>query len=106
MTDQFIVVNTDKSDQDEIFSFFDRSIQYQEERGYPAWKNYDKGAIIRDIESGNQYKIVVDAKIAIVFSVCYSDRVIWRHHEKKKVIRFISIVLLSIPTLKGRNCSE
>ena len=64
------VRNTEKSDLESIFSLFDHSIHYQERNGYRIWKDYDKGAIIRDIE--NQYKIVIGSEIGIVFSVAYA----------------------------------
>ena len=73
MIDRFEVKNTEPADLVKIFGLFESSIQYQEKNGYPAWKNYDKNAIIKDIENKNQYKVIVGKKTAIVFSVCYTD---------------------------------
>jgi hypothetical protein len=87
-----IIVNTSKSDLDLVFGLFDRSAEYQEKHGYPSWRNYDRNAIIRDVENSNQYKVVIDEKIAIVFSVCYADKVIWRHFDRNDAVYLHRIV--------------
>lgn len=89
------IVNTTVSDLGEIYRFFEDSIQYQEKNGYPIWINYDKNALIRDVEGKNQYKGVIDSKIAIVFSVRYSDKIIWREMDKGNSIYLHRIVVNS-----------
>ena len=83
-----------------IFGLFDHSIKYQEQHGYPVWKNYDKKAIIKDIENKNQYKVVVNSITAIVFSVCYVDKIIWREYEKGDALYLHRIVVN--PYFKGQ----
>jgi ribosomal protein S18 acetylase RimI-like enzyme len=94
------ITNTHPTDLPFIFHLFDQSIQYQEKHGYPVWKNYDQNAIKKDIEAGNQYKIVVDGRIAIVFSVAYSDKIIWRALDKGESIYLHRIVVN--PEFKGQ----
>ncbi len=94
------IVNTVASDLDEIYKFFEQSILYQEKNGYPSWRNYDKNALVRDIEDKNQYKGVIDSKIAIVFSVRYSDKIIWREMDKGNSIYLHRIVVN--PEFKGK----
>lgn len=100
MVEYYEVKNTELIDLEQIFSFFDHSITYQEKNGFPVWKNYDKKAIINDIENRNQYKILVDSQIGIVFSVCYTDKVIWRELDKGNSIYLHRIVVN--PEWKGR----
>jgi ribosomal protein S18 acetylase RimI-like enzyme len=100
MVDQYEVRNTEISDLGLIFELFGHSIEYQEKHGYPVWKNYDKNAIVKDIENKNQYKVIVDSKTAIVFSVCYTDKVIWRESDKEDSIYLHRIVVN--PEFKGR----
>jgi ribosomal protein S18 acetylase RimI-like enzyme len=88
------------SDLPQIFELFKRSIDYQEKKGYPVWLNYDKKAIIKDIEDKNQYKVLIDSQIAIVFSVCYSDKVIWRSMDSGNSIYLHRIVVN--PEFKGQ----
>jgi hypothetical protein len=100
MIKPFEVKQTEMSDLSLIFSLFDQSIQYQEKHGYPTWRNYDQHAIINDIENGNQYKVIIDTTPAIIFSVCYSDKIIWRDREKGDALYLHRIVVN--PTLKGQ----
>ncbi|WP_339810975.1 GNAT family N-acetyltransferase [uncultured Imperialibacter sp.] len=94
------IVNTQLSDLNLIYHLFDESIRYQEAKGYPVWRNYDKGAIIRDIEQGNQYKVVAGADLLIVFSVAYSDKLIWRAMDQGDAVYLHRIVVN--PVFKGQ----
>ncbi|HEY5825578.1 MAG TPA: GNAT family N-acetyltransferase [Cyclobacteriaceae bacterium] len=96
----FQIINTELSDLPQIFGLFEDSISYQEKKGYPVWKDYDKNAIIKDIENRNQYKVVVDSQTGIVFSVCYTDKVIWRELDKGDSIYLHRIVVN--PEFKGQ----
>lgn len=100
MTSQHKIENTTFSDLEFIYKLFDHSIQYQERNGYPVWRNYDKGALIKDVENKNQYKIIIDSQIGIVYSVCYADQVIWRGKEKGDSIYLHRIVVN--PAFKGQ----
>jgi len=100
MPSPYEVKNTEPSDLDLIFRLFERSIEYQEEKGYPAWRNYDRQAIIRDIHDKNQYKIVAGDKMAIVYSVAYSDKIIWRQMDQGESIYLHRIVVN--PEFKGQ----
>jgi len=97
---QFRIENTIKSDLPVIHTFFEHSVAYQEARGYPTWRNYDKQAIIKDIVDGNQYKIVAATAIAMVFSVCYKDPIIWRERETGESMYLHRIVVN--PEFKGQ----
>lgn len=96
----FKIVNTDLNDLPFINDLFDKSIKYQEAKGYPVWRDFDRGAIVRDIEAGNQYKAVNDQGIGIVFSVAYKDAVIWRELDKGESIYLHRIVVN--PEFKGQ----
>jgi len=100
MADDHEIKNTEISDLPKIFELFDHSIEYQEKNGYPVWRDYDKGAIMKDIENKNQYKVIIDSATAIVFSICYADKVIWRALDKGDSIYLHRIVVN--PIFKGR----
>lgn len=93
------VVHTQITDLPQIFELFEHSIHYQEKNGYPVWRNYDKQAIVKDIETGNQYKVVVDSTIAIVFSARYTDKIIWRSLDTGNSMYLHRIVVN--PAFKG-----
>lgn len=94
------IVNTSPDDLQFIFQLFEESIQYQEKNGYPVWRNYDRTVIVRDIENGNQYKVIVGSETAIVFSVAYADKIIWRDRDRSDAIYLHRIVVN--PTFKGK----
>ncbi len=100
----FKIQNTSPEDLPFIYQLFDQSILYQESKGYPVWKNYDKNALFRDVENKNQYKIVIDSQIAMVFSVCYADKVIWREREQGDAVYLHRIVVN--PNFKGQRLFE
>ncbi len=98
--DHFNIVNTVADDLPIIIELFEHSIVYQEKHGYPVWKNYDQDAIRADIESINQYKVIVDGKIGMVFSVGYEDKIIWRELDCGNAVYLHRIVVN--PACKGR----
>jgi hypothetical protein len=100
MIDEYEVRNTIPPDLPFIYELFDHSILYQEKKGFPVWRNYDKDAIVKDIEKGTQYKIIINSMIAIVFSVAYNDKVIWRHMDNGKSVYLHRIVIN--PAFKGQ----
>ena len=100
MIDHCEVRNTEMRDLGLIFELFERSISYQEKNGFPVWRNYDRNAIIKDIENETQYKIVIDSKTAIVFSAGYADKIIWRDFDKGDSIYLHRIVVN--PEFKGQ----
>ena len=97
---QFKVNHTGKDDLPLIFELFDQSIHYQEKKGYPVWRNYDQNAILNDIENKNQYKLIVDSSTAMVFTVGYSDKIIWRDLDQGNAIYLHRIVVN--PAFKGQ----
>ncbi|HEY0772382.1 MAG TPA: GNAT family N-acetyltransferase [Sphingobacteriaceae bacterium] len=94
------VLNTELSDLEFIYELFEHSIRYQEERGFPVWKNYDREAIVKDIRERNQYKILLNGETGIIFSVAYSDKVIWRERDQGDSIYLHRIVVN--PDFKGQ----
>jgi ribosomal protein S18 acetylase RimI-like enzyme len=100
MQPQHDIFNTTPDDLAFIYELFEHSITYQEQRGFPVWKNYDKTAILRDIDQGHQYKVMSGGIIALVFSVAYRDPVIWRDRDQGQSIYLHRIVVN--PAFKGQ----
>jgi ribosomal protein S18 acetylase RimI-like enzyme len=94
------VTNTTTGDLDEIYRFFDQSVEYQTRNNRPDWKGLDRNVIAEDMRHGNQYKIQIEQDIAIVFSVRYDDKVIWRSKDKGDAIYLHRIVVN--PAFKGQ----
>jgi ribosomal protein S18 acetylase RimI-like enzyme len=94
------VTHSALADLDFIYGLFDESVNYQTKHGYPDWRHYDQNAISHDIDAGNHYKICIDDQIAIVFSVRYADKIIWRDRDKADAVYLHRIVVN--PAFKGR----
>ncbi len=94
------IINTDKNDLEFIYWLFEQAIVYQKKNNYPVWKEYDKGVLNNDIEEKLQYKILIDGKLACIFSVCYSDIFVWREREVGDAIYLHRIIVN--PNFKGR----
>lgn len=100
MNDKVKIINTIPEDLETIFEFFESAITYQKKNTYPVWKGYDKNALIKDINDGNQYKIMIGTRIAMLFSVCYSDPLIWGERENGTALYLHRIVVN--PDFKGK----
>jgi GNAT superfamily N-acetyltransferase len=100
MVGEYKIENTNLGDLEFIYGLFDQSILYQEKKGVPVWRNYDKGTLLNDVKLANQYKVTIDGEVAIVFSVCYSYKILWREMETGDSIYLHRIVVN--PLFKGR----
>jgi ribosomal protein S18 acetylase RimI-like enzyme len=94
------ILHTTPGDLLVIDEWFEHSIAYQERHGYPVWRHYDRNAIIKDIDQGNQYKIVIGGTPALVYSVAYADKVIWREMDQDQSMYLHRIVVN--PAFKGQ----
>ncbi len=95
----FKIIHTTKNDLDFIYWLFDEAIAYQKRKNFTVWKGYDKNVLQKDILNELQYKIIIANEIACVFSICYTDPVIWREKEKGDAIYLHRIVVN--PKYKG-----
>jgi GNAT superfamily N-acetyltransferase len=100
MVGEHKIENTNLADLEFIYGLFDQSILYQEKKGFPVWRNYDKATLLNDVRLGNQYKVTIHGQVAIVFSVCYSDKILWREMETGDSVYLHRIVVN--PLFKGQ----
>ncbi len=76
-----------------IYWLFEEAISYQRKNGFVGWQTYDKEYLRSDVEKGLILKIIQDEEIVCIFSVCYSDSLIWREKEKADAIYLHRIVV-------------
>ncbi len=100
MSDGYKILNTEHSDLKMIYQLFEKAIDYIKRNNYVGWTTYDKTYLIKDLENKLQFKIIMQDKIAAVFSVCFSDALIWREMEKGDSIYLHRIVVN--PEFKGQ----
>lgn len=102
--ESYIIENTIESDLQVICWMFDEAILYQKLKKYPVWNGYDVAVLQNDIAQKIQYKIVVNDEIACIFSVCYTDPIIWGEKDKGDAIYIHRIVVN--PQHKGQKHFE
>lgn len=93
------ILNTSKEDLPFIYSLYEEAIAYIKKNNYVGWTTYDKDFIKNDIENNLQFKIVQDDHILCLFSICFSDKLIWRKKEKGNAVYLHRIVVN--PIFKG-----
>ena len=90
---RYNVLNASLNDLPQIFHLFEEAIRFQKINHYIGWNSYDKAFLQTDIENGLLFKMVKDEEILCIFSICYSDALIWREKEKGDALYLHRIVL-------------
>ena len=78
----------------------DEALDYQKRNGYVIWNNFDRNVFPKDMERKLQYKILFENEIACVFTVLYSDKIIWREMDNANAIYLHRII--TNPKHKGK----
>ncbi|MBX2917003.1 MAG: GNAT family N-acetyltransferase [Cyclobacteriaceae bacterium] len=87
------IINATVKDLPIIYQLFEEAIHFQRKNNYVGWNSYDKDFIKADINNGLLYKITRNEDILGIFSICYSDELIWRENENSDAIYLHRIVL-------------
>lgn len=87
------VVNATPGDFPFIYLLFEQAIAFQKAHQYVGWSSYDKDFIKADVERGLLFKILKADTIICIFSVCFSDPLIWRDKEKGNALYLHRIVV-------------
>jgi mannose-6-phosphate isomerase-like protein (cupin superfamily) len=90
---QPFIVPAKREDLPLIYQLFEEAILFQKQHHYTGWADYDKEYIKKDVEAGLLFKLVREAAIVCIFSVCYSDTLIWREREKGDALYLHRLVL-------------
>lgn len=86
------ISNTTNDDFSDILWLFEQAMKLQGQNGYKVWNNIDKTALEKDIANNLQYKVTKGNDILCIFSVQYSDPLIWRDRDKNNAIYLHRIV--------------
>ena len=98
------IENTSTADLNFIYWLFEEAISYIKKNNYVGWTTYDKNFIKQDIGKNLQFKLVEKNETLCVFSICFSDVLIWREMEKGDAIYLHRIVVN--PKFKGQKQFE
>jgi len=93
MNTRYHIEHASMQDMDMICRLFDEAIIFQKAHNYTGWETYDTEYIRADLDSGLLFKVVTGNGIMGIFSICYTDRLIWREREKGDALYLHRIVL-------------
>lgn len=83
-----------------IYWLYEEAINYQQLMSYNVWNGYDKDLLQREVKEGLLRKLVIDGKIALVFSAIYSDKFLWHERDKDDAVYVHRLVVN--PELRGQ----
>lgn len=78
---QIEVKNSQSSDFETIFKFYDIAIDHQKKVFHKHWQGFSKELVETEIAENRQYKILMDGVVACVFAVTFNDQLIWRDRD-------------------------
>lgn len=76
-----------------IYHLFEEAIRFQKANNYIGWNSYDKEFIQADIQNRLLFKIVNEYEIVCIFSICFTDELIWREKENGDAIYLHRVVV-------------
>jgi hypothetical protein len=75
------IINCVEQDIHEIFSMYAAATNYQKERYKLHWPEFDGKMVADEIAGNNQWKLIIDGKIACVWATTFTDPLIWEERN-------------------------
>jgi len=85
-------LNSTQTDFDEIFRLYDAAIEFQKTKFDKSWLPFDRAMIKREIAEKRNWKILIDNKIACIFSITFEDPFIWKEKNAEPAVYIHRIV--------------
>ena len=92
--------NSNITDFDQIFKLYDLTIEFQKTKFDKTWLPFDKKLLEKEIAENRHWKITIDGEIACIFSITFSDPLIWKERDFEPSIYLHRIV--TNPDFRGR----
>jgi RimJ/RimL family protein N-acetyltransferase len=94
------IENTVSEDLKTIFALYDKAIEFQKTVFDKPWLGFDVEFVNKEIEEGRLWKITETGQIANIFSVTYSDPILWLEKSNDPAMYIHRIV--TNPDFRGR----
>src|ERR1700757_1968100 len=98
------IQNSSISDLENIFELYRSAVNYQRINGYNLWPEFEYSLIENEIKEKRHWKIVSGNEIACVFSVVYSDPIVWEEKDKEPSVYLHRIA--TNPLYKGKGIMQ
>ncbi|HYJ91384.1 MAG TPA: GNAT family N-acetyltransferase [Pyrinomonadaceae bacterium] len=94
------IENAASEDLNIILSLYDKAIEFQKTVFDKPWLGFDVEFVNKEIEEGRLWKIIDAGQIANIFSVTYSDPILWLEKSSDPAMYIHRIV--TNPDFRGR----
>lgn len=71
------IKNSELKDQATIFDFYRTATAYMKSKNQVAWPEFSQEMVSNEIRSLNQWKLLIDEKIACIWATALEDELIW-----------------------------
>ncbi len=79
-------LNSAIEDLDEIFRLYDLAVEFQKRVFDKSWLPFEREFIETEIAEKRHWKILIDDKIACIFSIAFADPLIWKERGREPAI--------------------
>jgi ribosomal protein S18 acetylase RimI-like enzyme len=94
------IVTSNPGDIKTIFELYDQAREFQKKVFHKQWQEFDSTLINQEIEEDRLWKIMLDGSVACIFSVAYSDPLIWGQRDSEPALYIHRIV--TNPLFRGQ----
>ena len=98
------IVNTDLSDLPLVLWLFEQAMKLNDRQGYKVWPTIDRMRLQHEIKNKLQYKIIQGSDVRCIFSVQFSDPLIWGERDASDAIYLHRLVVH--PDFRGQRLFE
>lgn len=92
--------NATTDDVDVILHLYDKAIDFQKTVFDKSWLGFDRKLVETEINEARFWKIIDEGDVACIFSVAYSDAVIWGENSHESAMYIHRVV--TNPEFRGR----
>ncbi len=95
------ILNSTIADIDKIFDLYRMAAQYMKERFPVHFPEFNRNMVIKEIEGGRQWKMLIDGELACIWAITWSDPQIWEEKDADPSIYIHRIT--TVPAFRGRH---
>ncbi|KAA1248092.1 N-acetyltransferase [Aquimarina sp. RZ0] len=95
------IQNSKIEDINQIFELYKMSTDFQKSKGVVHWPDFDRELVQKEIRENRQWKIIIDNRIACIWTTTDKDPQIWQQRNEDPSIYIHRIS--TNPDFKGRN---
>ena len=92
--------NSTITDIETIFGLYRIASQYMKERFPVHFPEFDRDMVVKEIEEGRQWKMLINGELACIWAITWNDPQIWEEKDSDPSIYIHRIT--TVPAFRGR----